>query len=186
MANNVFPMLDIISNSLRDWGYSANQNRMEENSTDDKGNPVHTVCEIFDDKNTAHLLYTFDLKADNKKNFPYFEEKRDMVSMNDYLLFVEDAVKLYVFTIEMKTASSPMRQTRIGETFSRFVIERIHAANARFNKPVEFRKVGVKESFTSRPGTRFPIYLYDSDRYALLPLKSKFLTRLMMDGEISG
>lgn len=174
-------MLDIISSVLEAQYISVDQNFMVETNTGGKCGSMQ--CQI-DTKNEETLLCKFDQSGNNHKLFPYFKEVHGMVSMCDYILFVEDNNELVAFSIDLKdTIISPKQQTLIAKTFAEFIVNRIKVilGEASFPKPVRFRQIGIKTSCDKMTTKGYEKLVYDDDDYLVLPDYHHFYTRLLMD-----
>lgn len=178
---NLRLMLDVISSVIKSKFIPAEQIKMVESSTHGKKGAMECViC----NKEEETLLCSFDQKGNNKSLFPYFNETDGMVSMCDYILFAEDSGGLYVFSIDLKdTTISPKKQTIIGNSFAKFIINRICAIKEKsvFPKPVRFAQIGIKTTCEKQTTKSFEEMAYDSDYYMVLPDYHKFYTRKLID-----
>ena len=174
-------MLDIIRSVVKSKYIPADQTCMvENNSGGKKGN---MKCQI-DTYKEEVLLCRFDQGSNNYLLFPYFQQSEGMVSMCDYIMFVEDNKKLFAFSIDLKDSTNgPKQQTIYAQTFAEFIVNRIRAVfgEADFPKPVEYRQVGIKTTCDKMTTMGYARLAYDSDGYLVLPDYHHFYTRQLMD-----
>lgn len=150
---------------------------------DTNGRRGNMLCKIYP-KDEEILLCSFDQEGDNCVLFPYFKEERGLVSMCDYILFVEDDEKMFVFLIELKdTAHRSKRQTCISQTFAEFLIKRIMVIKDEtcFSKPVEYRKIGIKSTCSKMTTKGYETMIYDKDGYTVLPDYHRFYIKRMKE-----
>lgn len=183
-ANNVNQrqMLDVIARVIKGKHVAPDQTKMEERKTG--GRKGSMECKI-DTKDEETLLCTFDERGNNYRHFPYFLQEEGMVCMCDYILFVEDAEKLFVFSIDLKdSTSAPKQQTLRTKPFAEFIINRIRAVKGveSFPKEVQFRQIGIKTT-QQKMTTKGYEQGYDGDGYLLLPDYHHFYTRWLMELE---
>lgn len=183
--NNVKPrlMLDVIASVIKSKFIPADQTKMVELNT--KGRKGSMECKIYT-KNEELLLCSFDERGNNYRHFPYFIQEEGMVSMCDYILFVEDTNNLFVFSIDLKDSNNgPREQTLRAKTFAKFIINRIQVIKGkdRFPKDVHFRQIGIKTT-QQKMTTKGYEQSYDSEGYLLLPDYHTFYTRWLMNLEI--
>ena len=115
--NNNRVVLDAIHQAIKDEFIPENQLDMVANNTNGKLGKMS--CRICASRGEEILLMAFDQEGDNCKLFPYLQEKPGLMSMCDYILFVEDDKSLFVFVIEMKDSSHRSRkQTMISQPFA--------------------------------------------------------------------
>lgn len=142
--------------------------------------PLTMECEIHPDKGQSHLLCQFDRGGENNKLFPYFNFDVDgLVSMCDYVLFVEEPSRLLVLLLELKHNASPVRQLNISKPFGEFICERLKALSIDFNKPCIYRKIGIRQSYNPKHATKDYHFEFDKDDYALLPNPYELLLRMI-------
>lgn len=178
---NTRQMLDVISGVVINKHIPSDQTRMVEHNTGGRKGSVQ--CQIDKGKEEI-LLCRFDQRSKNYQLFPYFQQVEGMVSMCDYILFVEDDKNLFAFSIDLKdTADSPKPQTIYARTFAEFIVNRIRAVwgMKNFPKPVEYRQVGIKTTCDKMTTMGYARLAYDADGYLVLPDYHHFYTRLLMD-----
>lgn len=183
--NNINPrqMLDVIASVIKDKYIPADQTKMIELNT--KGRKGSMACRICT-KDEEVLLCTFDERGNNYRHFPYFFQEEGMVCMCDYILFVEDANNLFVFSIDLKDSTSgPRQQTLRTKAFAEFIINRIRVVKGKdsFPKDVQYRQIGIKTT-QQKMTTKGYEELYDSEGYRLLPDYHNFYTRWLMDLQV--
>ena len=174
-------MLDVIQSVIRDKHIPTDQNNMVEVKTN--GRLGSMTCHI-DCKDEEVLLCSFDERCNNSLQFPYFKEVHGMVSMCDYIVFVEDDNSLFVFLVDLKdSANSAKEQTCIAKTFAEFIVNRITEifGAQSFYKPVQYRKIGVKSTNCKTTTKAYEKEAYDSDDYLVLLDYHHFYTRRLMD-----
>lgn len=182
---NNHQMLDIIRSVVKDRNIPDDQQHMVEKKT--SGRLGSMSCQINTLKEEV-LLCTFDERANNYKQFPYFQQVHGMVSMCDYILFVEDEKELVAFSIDLKDSTDgPKQQTLRTKPFAEFIVNRIKVVVGEdvFSKPVRYRQIGVKTTCHKMPTMGYAKLAYDKDDYLVLPDYRHFYTRLMMDTETS-
>ena len=129
---------------------------------------MHTsiICK----KNQEYLLCQFDRQGLNHQLFPYYNPKvESLVSMCDYILFVEENTRLLVLLIELKHRSSPKRQLDVSESFGLFICNRLRVIFDDFDKKPIFRKIGVKERYNPMHSTQDYRFAFDDEGFAYLP-----------------
>ena len=129
-------------------------------------------CRICTSKGEEILLCSFDKEGDNYMLFPYFQEEEGLVSMCDYILFVEDEKTLFVFLVELKDSSHrSKKQVLLSQPFAEFLVNRVKAANSNvlFCKDIEYRKIGVKSKCYKMTTRGHASLAYDKDGFAILP-----------------
>lgn len=168
-------MLNHIKESIKNNYVPLDQKYMTESFV--IGSVIKTMsCEIFPDKNQEHLLCQFDKQGLNSNNFPYYNPVVDgLVSMCDYILFVEENDRMLVLMLELKHNESPRRQVEINESFGRFICERLKVIFNDFDKPIVYRKIGVKEKYNPLHSTQEYVFFFDKQGYAQLPNPHKLL-----------
>lgn len=174
-------MLDIIRSVVKNKHIPTDQTCMVENKTGGKKGSMK--CQIDTDKEEV-LLCRFDQGGNNYQLFPYFQQVDGVVSMCDYILFVEDDKNLFTFSIDLKdSANGPKQQTIYAHTFAEFIINRIRAVfgATKFPKPVEYRQIGIKTTCDKMTTMGYTRLTYDNDGYLVLPDYHHFFTRLLMD-----
>jgi hypothetical protein len=175
-------MLDIISNVIQRKHISIDQQYMVEATT--KGRKGSMKCQIDTNKEET-LLCKFDQGGKNHILFPYYNPNvSGMISMCDYILFVEDDREVFAFSIDLKdTNNSPKQQTYIAQTFVEFIINRIKAVigENNFPKPVRYRQIGIKTTCDKMTTKGYEGLSYDEDNYLVIPDCHHFYTRLYMD-----
>ena len=175
-------MLDIISNVIQSKYISSDQQYMVESNT--KGRKGSMKCQINTNKEET-LLCQFDLGGKNHNLFPYYNQKvSGMVSMCDYILFVENDREVFAFSIDLKdTNNSPKQQTLVAQTFAEFIVNRIKAVigDNNFPKPVKYRQIGIKTTCDKMTTKGYANQAYDAEGYLVLPDYRHFYTRLLMD-----
>lgn len=182
---NNHQMLDIIRSVVKDRNIPDDQQHMVEKKTN--GRLGSMSCQI-NTLNEEVLLCTFDEGAHNYKQFPYFQQVHGMVSMCDYILFVEDEKELVAFSIDLKDSTDgPKPQTLRSKTFAEFIVNRIKVVVGEkfFSKSVRYRQIGVKTTCHKMTTMGYAELAYDKDDYLVLPDYRHFYTRLMMDTETS-
>ena len=177
--NNNRTLLDAIQQAIKAEFIPENQYDMVANNTNGKRGTMS--CHICASKSEEILLMSFDKEGDNCKLFPYFQEKQGLVSMCDYILFVEDNNNMFVFVIEMKdTSHSSKRQTMISQPFAEFLVNRIEAiSDNSFSKHIEYRKIGIKSGCSKMTTKGYASLSYNKDGYLTLPDYRKFYTKQM-------
>ena len=153
---------------------------VEQNTGGKKGS---MKCQIDTDKEEV-LLCRFDQGSTNYQLFPYFQQREGMVSMCDYIMFVEDDKQLFAFTIDLKdSANGPQKQTSYARTFAEFIVNRVKAVfgEANFPKPVEYRQIGIKTTCGKMTTKGYTHLAYNSDGYLVLPDYHHFFTRQLME-----
>lgn len=159
----------------------ADQSQMTEKKTGGRrGTMVCQICR----KHEETLLFSFDERGNNQKHFPYFKEVSGFVSMSDYVLFVEDADALFVFSIDLKDSpDGAKRQTLITRTFAEFIVHRIKTimGDGAIPKPIHYRQIGIKTTCYKLTTKGYENMRYDDDGYLVLPDYHRFYTRLLMD-----
>ncbi len=179
-------MLDAIQQAIVKNYIPADQFTMIATNTHGKTGEIS--CRICTSKNEQILLCNFDQEGENYRLFPYFQEKQGLVSMCDYILFVEYDDIMFIFLIELKdSAHHSKKQTIISQTFAEFLINRIQAISdeACFSKPVEFRKIGIKSGCSKMTTKGYATLTYDRDGYTVLPDYHKFYIKKMKNLEYS-
>ena len=174
-------MLDIIRSVVKDKYVPANQHHMVETNTG--GRLGSMQCQI-DTHHEETLLCKFDQGGENCQLFPYFQEVDGMVSMCDYILFVEDRDELFAFSVDLKdTVNSPKQQTLIAKSFAEFIVNRVKTVFGKeaFHKPVSYRQIGAKSTCDKMTTKGYENQAYDDDGYLVLPDYHHFYTRLLMD-----
>lgn len=132
--------------------------------------PLTMHTEIICNKNQEYLLCQFDRQGLNNQLFPYFNPKVEgLVSMCDYILFVEENTRLLVLLLELKHRNSPKRQLDINESFGLFICNRLRVLFEDFGKTPIIRKIGVKESYNPMHSTQDYRFGFDDEGFALLP-----------------
>ena len=178
-------LLDAIQQAIKDEFIPENQYDMVANNTNGKLGKMS--CHICTSKSEEILLMSFDKEGDNSKLFPYFKEEQGLVSMCDYILFVEDNSNMFVFVIEMKdSAHRSKRQAMISQPFAEFLINRIKAISG-INSPskhVEYRKIGIKSGCSKMTTKGYASLAYDKDSYLVLPDYRTFYTKQMKESPI--
>lgn len=175
-------MLDDIRNAIKEQYIPDNQSYLIEKDT--HGRKGQMECRICSTKDEEILLCRFDQGGDNCKLFPYFNEEHGLVSMCDYILFVEDDKSLFVFLIELKdSAHSPQKQTTIAQTFAEFLVKRIETINDKYSiiKPVSYRKVGIKSRRSKITTKGHANLTYNKNNYVVLPDCHKFYIKQMKE-----
>lgn len=175
-------MLDAIHQAIKDKFIPENQLDMVANNTN--GRHGMMSCHICASKGEEILLMAFDQEGDNCKLFPYFQEKPGLVSMCDYILFVEDNDKVFVFVIEMKDSSHrSKKQAMMSQPFAEFLVNRIKATSDkhRFSKPVEYRKIGIKSGCSKMTTKGYDTSSYDEDGFTVLLDHHKFYIRRLKE-----
>lgn len=168
-------MLDHIKESIKNCYFPADQKYMTERIV--VGSTPKTMsCEIFPYKDQEYLLCQFDKQGNNCDIFPFFRPEVDgLVSMCDYTLFVEENQRLIVLLLELKHNASPRRQVEINESFGRFICERLKVIFEDFDKPLVYRKIGIKERYNPLHGTQGYVFSFDDNGYTVLPNPHKIL-----------
>lgn len=184
-TNNVNPrlMLDVIASVIKDKYIPADQTKMVEFNT--RGKNGSMVCRICV-KDEEVLLCAFDERGNNYRHFPYFLQEEGMVCMCDYILFVEDANSLFVFSIDLKDSTSgPRQQTLRSKAFAEFIINRIRVVKGkdRFPKDIQYRQIGIKTTQQKMTTKGFE-ESYDPEGYLLLPDYHRFYTRWLMNLQV--
>lgn len=142
--------------------------------------PKSMDCEIQPDKSQSFLLCQFDRSGLNNKLFPFFNPKIDgLVSMCDYILFVEEPHRLLVLLLELKLSDSPLRQLNISQPFGCFLCERIRVLFDDFSKPFVFRKIGIQQRYNPKHTTQDYRFEFDDNGFALLPNPNELLLRMV-------
>lgn len=137
-------------------------------------------CEIHPDKGQECLLCRFDRCGFNNTLFPYFNPKVDgLVSMCDYVLFVEESKRMLILLLELKHNDSPQRQLNISLPFSHFICDRLQVLFKDFSKPCVYRKIGVKQRYNPKHTTQEYRFEFNEDDYALLPNPYNLLLRMV-------
>ncbi len=169
-------MLDCLRAAISPYFVPLDQKWMRETITIGS-TQVDMSCEICAGNNQEFLLCKFDREQENNKNFPYFNCRVDgLVCMCDYVLFVEEAKRLLVLLLELKSTDCPQRQLDVNESFCHFICERLRVIFHDFDLPVYYRKIGIKRSY--RPLNTTQGYLLEfNDRYALLPSPQTILLK---------
>lgn len=173
-------MLDVIASVIKEKYVAPDQTKMEELKTG--GRKGSMECKIYS-KDEETLLCTFDERGNNYRHFPYFLQEDGMVCMCDYILFVEDLDRLFVFSIDLKDSTSgPRKQTLRTKAFAEFIINRIRAVKGveNFPKEVQYRQIGIKTT-QQKMTTKGYEQRYDADGYLLLPDYHRFYTRWLME-----
>lgn len=175
-------ILDCLKASINSKFIPNNQKWMSE-SFRINGVPKEMKCEICSEKRGQEwLLVSFDLKGNNKELFPYFNENPGLVSMCDYFVFIEQSQRLTVVAVELKHhLDSPETQIYVNIPFARFIIERIKEISPKIFKDVviQYRGIGVKQSYKSKPFTKGYSLSYNEKDYALLPNPKKMYLTLV-------
>jgi len=170
MKNNEIMYLSHIKSAIENAYQLPENYTLEENNIDSKGNPFCMQVDIKGCKGLAHLACRFDVENDL---FPYFQNKEGYKKMCDYIVFAENAAKVYVFLVELKNSQeSPQRQLVISKPFAEFLMSRIKKVDNLPHKEIVYRMIGIKQrARASKKTTKGFIndYLYDSDGYLLLP-----------------
>lgn len=175
-------MLDAIHQAIKDKFIPENQLDMVANNTN--GRHGMMSCHICASKGEEILLMAFDQEGDNCKLFPYFQERPGLVSMCDYILFVEDDKNLFVFLIELKDSSHrSKKQVMISQSFAKFLVNRIKAISDKqsFFKPVEYRKIGIKSGCSKMTTKGYDTASYDKDGFTFLLDYHNFYIRWLKD-----
>ncbi len=178
---NFRQMLDVIAEVIEAKHIPVDQSQMVEIGT--RGRTGTMSCKICI-KDEEILLCSFDERGNNYRHFPYFQQKEGMVSMCDYILFVEDADKLFVFSIDLKDSTAgPRQQTLITKPFAEFIVNRIKAVRGEVNfpKPVEYRQIGIKTTQQKMTTKGYEEAAYDANGYLLLPDYHRFYTRWLIN-----
>lgn len=132
--------------------------------------PLTMHTKIICNKNQEYLLCQFDRQGLNNQLFPYFNPKvESLVSMCDYILFVEENTRFLVLLLELKHRSSPKRQLDVSESFGLFICNRLRVLFDEFDKKPIIRKIGVKESYNPMHSTQDYRLEFNDEGFALLP-----------------
>lgn len=175
MVNN--SQLQKIVSVIKNKYICPNQNVVEEIGMSN-GKRFHMKREVCCSRNVEYTLMRFD--PNDETLFPYFDEIEGLHKICDYILFAENNDSIYVFLIELKKDNgSPLKQLDISESFVHFIIERAKYINEEVTKEVHIRKVGVKDTTSTKMVTNcFRKISYDQNRYLLM--QSNF-TKLHLD-----
>lgn len=185
MARNVKSnprlMLDVIRSVIKDKYIPADQTQMVERNTNGrKGKMACKICTHTEEL----LLCSFDERANNYRHFPYFQQVEGMVSMCDYILFVEDVADLYVFSIDLKDSSNgPKKQTSRAKVFAEFILNRIRVVRGEkdFPKVIHYGQIGIKTTCNKMTTKGYDEMSFDEDNYMVLPDYHQLHTRVLMD-----
>ncbi len=148
------------------------------------------TCEICQEmRNQDYLVLKFDIKDENAKLFPFFQEQEGLLCMCDYIVFVEEPRKLTAILVELKHHSdSPERQIYINMPFARFLVERLKEVDETVfdGVSIHYRGIGVKAKYRSRPFTKGYEMTFNDKDYALLPNPRKMYLTLICDSDAPG
>lgn len=175
-------LLDAIRQAIRGDFIPENQYDMIAEDTNGKAGTMS--CHICDSYEDEILLCSFDKEGGNSKLFPYFQEEQGLLSMCDYILFVEDDNKMFVFLVELKDSSHhSKKQTLIAQSFAEFLVSRIKAIRdeALFSKDIEYRKIDVKSRCSKMTTKGYASLSYDPDGYTVLPDYHKFYIKQLKE-----
>ena len=188
MANNRnfvdTPILDLFDSVIKHEFLTPNQDKIIENYIDRDGNPAVTECIINDDDpKIAHSIYRFDT-CGNKDIFPFFQNREGYKRICDNLVLCETPSSLVLFAIELKDSTvSPKVQLELSEQFLRFIDGRMRFLEEKYNKKVEFRKIGIKKRARFRTGEYQNMH-FDSNRYLQLPNWTKINLNMFVEMEV--
>lgn len=174
-------MLDVISSVVKNKYIPSDQTCMVEQNT--RGRKGSMKCRINTHQEEV-LLCRFDQGSSNFQLFPYFQQSDGMVSMCDYILFVENDKELVAFSIDLKDSSiSSKKQTLNTRTFAEFIINRIKIVKGdnAFPKPVRYQQIGIKTTCGKMTTKGYAQLAYDPDGYLVWPDYHCVNTRLLMD-----
>ena len=142
--------------------------------------PLTMACEIHPYKDQQHLLCQFDRSGANNTLFPYFNPKVDgLVSMCDYILFVEEPRRILVLLLELKHSASPIQQLNVSLPFGKFICDRLKVLFGDFGKPFVFRKIGIKQMYNPKHVTQEYRFEFNGDDFALLPNPHEMLLKMI-------
>lgn len=143
-------------------------------------------CEICAERRGQEwLLASFDKGGENKSLFPYFLEQHGLLCMCDYFVFIEEPQRFTVVAVELKHhLESPEPQIYINLPFARFIIDRIREINPDIFEGViiQYRGVGVKQSYKQKSFTQGYVMSFNDKNYALLPNPQKMHLTLVCNG----
>ncbi len=174
-------MLDIIRSVIKGKYVPEDQKYMAERDTNGRLGSMR--CQI-DTNGEEVLLCSFDERTNNYLHFPYFQQVHGMVSMSDYVLFVEDDKEMVAFSIDLKDSKDgPKPQTMRTQTFAEFIVNRIRVVFGEtvFSKKVRYRQIGIKTTCCKMTTKGYEQMKYDEDYYLVLPDYHHFYTRHLMD-----
>lgn len=161
------------------------QSKIVEVNFDSKGKPFCMERCVVGASSLSYSIYRFDPNDNNF--FPYFSDVKDLKKICDYIIFVEDSKRLFIFLVELKKKSgSPERQLDMSVDFVNFILARAKSINCEINKDISFRKLGIKDSQTKKRETAFyRNFSYNKNSYSLIQSKSDLRLRFLMDAPIN-
>jgi hypothetical protein len=145
MPNN----LDFIKKIIADSFFDAQQNKLIEDNTDDKGIRFKMEKDIFSE--TKYLLYRFD--PDQIDIFPFFNGARGLglKKICDYILFTEQNDRLYVLLIELKRSSgAALPQLTASQYFVEYLIKSGKRIGLDLTDDIRYRKIKIKETISGK------------------------------------
>lgn len=165
MVNN--SQLHKILSVIKDKYICPNQAVVEEIGVS-KGKKFHMKREVCSSRKVVYTLLRFD--PNDETLFPYFNNIEGLHKICDYILFAEDRSSVFAFLIELKKDNgSPLKQLEISESFVHFLVERAQSINNKLTKEFHIRKIGIKDTTSSKMETNYLNNLsYDQSHYLLV------------------
>ena len=131
--------LKLIDNILHS-DFKANTSTLEE--------PAASMSIEVDKRGCNAILYKFDkeLSRDYRGGlFPFFEKKKGVCKICDYIIFAEKDSKITALVVEMKKGrQGTFPQLRAAECFVHYVINTLNRVHS-LNLKIEIRKVSIHE-----------------------------------------
>lgn len=161
-----YPMSKIsIINSLIEEKYKpSNQYVLEEEDFDSKGKKFSVVYPIVQ----RNSQIDFSLYRFTDSDFPYFKNVKDLKRMCDYILFVEENNKLFIFVIELKLSNdSARKQLNAAIEFTEFLIKSAKRVGFEMDNYVT-KKIRICDSKVTKKNNHSKAddrYKFDKDNY---------------------
>jgi hypothetical protein len=120
-------------------------------------------------KKCNYLLYKYDdnniLRGLKGGLFPFFNDAKGVQKRPDFIMFVEQGTRFYVFIIEIKEKKlKPIKQIKAGECFVYFIIKTINRIE-NINLDPQIRGIGISAYNTLKRNTKVALVQYDDNNY---------------------